>query len=134
MLALGVSRPFNPQLFAVKHQRVAPCRDADPLACISPPSLPPSVLSVEGKNMQAQHMACGPGGLSVWREEQSSSLLVSFSPYLCMFKVVTAADSVCQKDLCTRLQFIGQRMDKWSPPTPSAPNVSHGKKTGRSRA
>lgn len=59
-----------------------------------------------------------PKGLSVLKEEQFPSLVVSFCPYLGVFKVVMVADSVCQKDLCTRLQFIGQGTDKWIPLPP----------------
>lgn len=84
--------------------------------------------------MQAQRMACGPRDYQFWKEEQFPSPVVSFSPYLGVFKVVMVADSVCQKDLCTRLQFIGQGTDKWIPPSPAAPNVSHRKKIGRSQA
>lgn len=80
--------------------------------------------------MQAQRMACGPRDYQFWKEEQ----FPSFSPYLGVFKVVMVADSVCQKDLCTGLQFIGQGTDKWIPPSPAAPNVSHRKKIGRSQA
>lgn len=45
--------------------------------------------------------------------------------YLTVYKVVMlAACSVRQRDFCTMLQFIGQRADKWIPPSPPAPNVS----------
>lgn len=61
-------------------------------------------------------------------------LVVSFSPYLGVFKVVMVADSVCQKDLCKMLQFIGQGLDKRIPLSPTAPNVSDRDKIGRSLA
>lgn len=44
-----------------------------------------------------------PEGLSVLKEGQFPPLVVSFSPYLSVFKEVMVAGSVCQTDLCARL-------------------------------
>lgn len=69
------------------------------------------------------------------REGQFPALVRSFPLYLPVYKVVmVAACSVRQMDFCTMLQFIGQRADKWIPPSPTAPNVSHRRELGRSQA
>lgn len=67
------------------------------------------------------------------KEGQLPSLVMSFSPYLRVFKLVMVTDSVRQT-FYTKLYFIGQGTAKWIPPSPVAPNVSHHKKLGRSQA
>lgn len=56
-------------------------------------------LKKKKKNMQAQHMACGPGDYQFWKESSSPPWLSFFFPYLDVFKVVMVADSVCQEGL-----------------------------------
>lgn len=58
--------------------------------------------------------------------------LGAFPLYLSMSSAV--AGCVGKADLCTSLQFTGQTGDKWTPPSPFAPNVSHLKKLRRSLA
>lgn len=97
---------------------------------LSGPSQPlPALLSAEGKKYAVSAYGVWLEGLSVLKEGQFSSRALSFSSYLRVFKVVmVAAGCVCWTDLCTWLQFIGWRTDKWIPPSPADPNVSHCKK------